>query len=529
MKKRVLIYMLSVLAFGLAACGDFLEEYSQNQRYAKNAQDLDELLRGECFMKGYNVSPNTQETMIVSGSGLSMNYPWLHVMDDDAEEFVVGGLPYNSTYPRNVLGNFYRWNSDLFLTLESLLYKDTDWEKFYKHIGVLNSIIYMAGDFRTKGEEDINLLNRVEGESRFLRAGYYFMLVNIYGMPYAKATASRDAGVPLKVSEFIEDKYFSRNSVEEVYSQIVEDLQRAAVCLEGVTPSSTLRAGEAAVNALLSRVYLYMEEYEACIKAADKVLAGVYSVMDLNTWVEGQNVVSWTSSETIFTQGGNSIVGTFLKESNDYAFGLYPYPSQALSFQVSENLLACYDEGDLRRVAFFKNALSAAIPDKYKTWMNGNTDKVGMDFLIRLPEVILNKAEALAILNRGDEAKAELEKLRSKRFAVAPAVSSTGEALIDFVRDERRRELCFEGHRWFDLRRYAVNSIRPLAGDFKILHRNHEYEAVSRTWYESGYYELKAYIEDRAAWIIPAPNYAIEFNKGELQNWIRPNRELIKN
>ncbi|MDE7074817.1 MAG: RagB/SusD family nutrient uptake outer membrane protein, partial [Odoribacter sp.] len=247
--------MLSVLALGLTACGDFLEEYSQNQRYAKTAQDLDELLRGECFMAGYSLTGNSQETMSPSESGLSMNYPWLHVMDDDAEEFVVGGLPYTSNYPRNVLGSFYRWNADLFLTLGNLQYKDSDWEKFYKHIGVLNSIIYMADDFRSK-EEDIELLNKVEGEARFLRAGYYFMLVNIYGMPYAKATASRDAGVPLKVTEFIEDKYFGRSSVEAVYQQIVEDLQRAAVCLEGVVPSSSLRAGETAVNALLSRVYL---------------------------------------------------------------------------------------------------------------------------------------------------------------------------------------------------------------------------------------------------------------------------------
>ena len=152
-----------------------------------------------------------------------------------------------------------------------------------------------------------------------------------------------------------------------------------------------------------------------------------------------------------------------------------------------------------------------------------------MDFLIRLPEVILNKAEALAMLNREGEAKTELEKLLSKRFAVAPSVTETGEALIDFIRDERRRELCFEGHRWFDLRRYAVNSIRPLPENFRIRHQNNDYEANSMTWYENGYYELNAYTQDHAAWIVPIPNYAIEFNRGELQNEIRPNRELIRN
>ncbi len=174
-------------------------------------------------------------------------------------------------------------------------------KKFYKNIGVLNSIIYMADEFRSK-EEDIELLNRVEGEVRFLRAGYYFLLVNIYGMPYCKATASKDAGVPLKIAEHVEDKYFSRSSVESVYSLIIADLQRAAGCLKGITPSSTLRVGETAANALLSRVYLYMENYEACIAAANEAMGGAYSVMDLNNWTSGQNVVSWTSPETIFTK-----------------------------------------------------------------------------------------------------------------------------------------------------------------------------------------------------------------------------------
>ena len=185
-------------------------------------------------MQTPNISSNTQETMGFS-SGLGMNYPWLHVMDDDAEEVVVGGLPSTSSYPRNVLGSFYHWAYDPFVTLENAQYRDNDWERFYKSIGVLNSIIYMADEFRSK-EEDLELLNRVEGEARFLRAGYYFLLVNIYGMPYNKVTASRDAGVPLKITEHIEDKYFSRSSVEAVYVQIVKDLERAVVCLKGITP-----------------------------------------------------------------------------------------------------------------------------------------------------------------------------------------------------------------------------------------------------------------------------------------------------
>ena len=73
------------------------------------------------FQSSYYVS--NQETMSYS-SGLSINYPWLHVMDDDAEEFVSGGLPYTDSYPRNVLGSFYHWGADPFLTLGNAQYRE---------------------------------------------------------------------------------------------------------------------------------------------------------------------------------------------------------------------------------------------------------------------------------------------------------------------------------------------------------------------------------------------------------------------
>ena len=111
-----------------------------------------------------------------------------------------------------------------------------------------------------------------------------------------------------------------------------------------------------------------------------------------------------------------------------------------------------------------------------------------------------------------------LKTLREKRikqeaFDESEINDLSGEALVRFIREERQRELCLEGHRWFDLRRYAVNSIHPLPDNFSIRHRNNAYEANSQTWYENGYYKLNAYTQDRAAWVIPIPNYAIEFNR----------------
>lgn len=526
MKKRVLLYLIVFLG-GFTSCGEFLEEYSQNQVYVRTAEDLNELLVGECFMLGNNISVSNQETMSSLGS---YNYPWLHVMDDDSEEFLLGELPLTASSPRNVLGPFHQWGSDPFSTLEKKQYKDNAWERFYSYIAVLNSIIYKVGDLRGK-EKDVELLDKVEGEAFFLRAGYYFLLVNIYGKPYNKETASKDAGVPLKITEVIEDKYFSRDPVGTVYAQIVTDLKRSAACLKNVNPVSPLRVGPVAANALLSRVYLYMEEYDLAIKAADEVLASAYGILDLNQRKAEENFLYKSSPELIFTQGGNSIPAIFL---NDSISAWQGNDKRASSFQVSDDLLECYEPTDLRKSIFFKFSTKAraTLPEKYKTWINRD-DKEGVDqdFIIRLPEVILNKAEALAMLKRDEDAKVELEKLRSKRFKVADLkpVTETGEALVNFIRDERRRELCFEGHRWFDLRRYAVNSIYPLSVDFSIKHTNYSYEANSQTWYADGYYELDSYGKDEAAWVVPIPNYAIEFNKGSLTNEIRSARDLKRN
>ena len=528
MKKKIWLYGFVVLFFGFSSCSDFLEEYSQNQVYATSAEDLNELLAGECFLPWMSyISIYSQVTM---SSVSSYNWPWLHVMDDDSEEFLVGELAVDQASPRNVFAPFHRWQSDPFTTIEDKQWRDEDWSHLYERIAVLNNIIYYANEFRDT-EEDLELLSQVEGEARFLRASYYFLLVNIYGKPYNKSTAYEDAGVPLKTSEVIEDIYFTRSSVGAVYEQIVRDLQDAAKCLEGVVPVSAIRVGSAAVNALLSRVYLYMEEYEKAIDAADMVLLANYSynVFHLNTWEAGQNVISSSSVETIFHQGGNSVPVVFLNDSTNSWNG---DDRRASSFQVSDDLLSCYESGDLRRTAFFRFSTKtrATLPDKYKTWrtVSNDPEQVGEDFLIRLPEVILNKAEALAMLNRDDEAKTELEKLRSKRFKAEDLqpVTETGEELVNFIRDERRRELCFEGHRWFDLRRYAVNSIYPLKSDFSIRHTNYTYDANSQSWYRNGYYELGSYQTDEAAWIVPIPNYAIEFNQGNLTNEVRPEREL---
>lgn len=94
--------------------------------------------------------------------------------------------------------------------------------------------------------------------------------------------------------------------------------------------------------------------------------------------------------------------------------------------------------------------------------------------MVRLSEAYLNYSEACVKLGKEALAVTKLAELRAKRYkagsaqAVVPAL--TGNQLLDFVHAERRRELCFEGHRWFDLRRYGVGFSRKWYENGQLLH-----------------------------------------------------------
>ncbi|HVK48754.1 MAG TPA: RagB/SusD family nutrient uptake outer membrane protein, partial [Pseudobacter sp.] len=94
----------------------------------------------------------------------------------------------------------------------------------------------------------------------------------------------------------------------------------------------------------------------------------------------------------------------------------------------------------------------------------------------------------------------------------------------NFIREERRRELCFEMLRWFDLRRYGVNDRFPSGKT--IRHTSYAYNSSGR--FIQGYFELKPYDQDKAAYVMPIPDTEIDFNNGAISNEPRPERPLIR-
>ena len=526
MKKEILyIGLLCGFLLGFSACGDFLEEHSQNMAYVKSVTDLDEILIGEGYWpSNVNMYLDTTYDDVITGWGqvtanMKTFFPYIHLMDDDVSEYLYGNGGGNSekNYPRLKAAHVHHWQSDPFLNAENVEIKDENWSTVWRRIAAMNSVIYQLDLVRKQGD-DPQICNRVEGEARFLRAQYYFFLANLYGRPYCKATATTDLCIPLKTSEDIYMDYFARATSSAVYGQMVEDLQRATVLLRGTEQTTKYRTNQTAAFILLSRVHLFMENYEAAIACADSALANrEYRLRDLNEYTGG-SAVYVNSPEVVFTHSQNMMA---VLHGPVYARGKY-----ASSFTSSDDLIRSFDGKDLRLKAFFMQR--SALGDGYRCVKTRLIDEGVSDILaIRIPEAYLNKAEAQALLGLDAEAINTVNELRSKRFATEnlSAITENGEALVNFIRDERRRELCYEGHRWFDLRRYAVNSVHPF--EKEIRHVSYAYTEGSNEVYSAGTYVLKPYSQDMAAYILPIPKYAIEYNEGLLTNEIRPEREMI--
>lgn len=521
--KTIILFSWIVLLLPLSSCNSFLEEYSQDLTYARTAKDLDEVLVGEGYMKIWDYS-----NLISLGTTEGPYFPWIHVMDDDITEFQTGSSTPGT--PSTELNAFYLWQSYPF-TVEGEEKEDTDWKRLYKHISTVNVLLSKTEEINDLPAE----IERIKGECHFLRGVYYFYLANLYAKPYVKASAASDAGIPLKTTEYIEDIYFSRNSLLETYGQITADLQMAARLLKNKKHTTIYRAGYDAAQAFLSRVYLYMGEYEQALRAADTVLQSKYELLDYNILrqqakpdeygnIEGVSVTYKDSPETIFSQGGNIFMYSYMAAimGNEY------------NYNVSESLLDMYRKEpgtDLRQgnwLGIFGDPYNTNI-QKAQKLVDPGDGMVSSECLIRLPEILLNKAEALAMLSRETEAMNLIEELRSKRINTENYVrleQRTGEQLIELIRDERRRELCFEGHRWFDLRRYAVNSKYPYSEP--IVHDHYYYDQTNYVRTYLGSCRLEKY-ESEPAYVIPIPKSVIEFNQGNIaDNPLRPQREMFK-
>ena len=132
------------------------------------------------------------------------------------------------------------------------------------------------------GKEDYEFLTELVLVLNHKIWQYHVLLANMYAAPYEKDKANNTPGVPLKLTSYMEDLKFKRTRLDTLYSSIIHDLKESAICLEKINEDQVFKANAHAANLLLSRVYLYMGEWEEALKSCEKVSNRLYHLEKLS-------------------------------------------------------------------------------------------------------------------------------------------------------------------------------------------------------------------------------------------------------
>jgi hypothetical protein len=299
------------------------------------------------------------------------------------------------------------------------------WSVIYDGINVSNNIITKVPTIDAMTEQE---KNTALAELYFIRGLNHFNLLNYFG------------AIPIKINPTVgvTNLDVPRNSVEEVYSQIINDLSFAAENLQ-VSGNKT-RASKFAAKALLARVYLYKKDYPQAIAFASDVIAnGNYSLLDNYSDVFAQDESAESIFEIFFSQ----------TERNRIAEYNFPHSLNGRrEVEPSENLLNTYETGDTRYEASIAFEGAEAYAKKYDDLSLGADNMI----VLRLADMYLIRAEAEANLPAPNitSVKDDINEIRT-RANLTPTSETSVTQLLKIIENERRIEFAFEGHRWFDL------------------------------------------------------------------------------
>jgi hypothetical protein len=402
-------------------------------------------------------------------------------------------------------GNGYRdvdRNSGRYTVPYDLNYTSTStpalWGTAYYVISQVNNVL---DNLEGKDDGDITQqdLDNLKSECLFLRALAHFDLVRTYAKQY---TVDKTAlGVPY-VFHTEAAAQPARDDVETVYTNLISDLTTAESLIAanytrpGVADAKSV-AGKLAIQALLSRVYLYKGEWQKAADYATTVInSGKYTL-----WTAAEYAAAYKED---VPQGGEVIFEVYGLKNNTYD-GYWDAITWETSSDkdgysdcaASNDLLSLYEAGDVRGNVFANNEANPN-PSTYWTLKYAGKDKgrpdVSNTIVLRLSEMYLNRAEALSrgASISGVTAMADINAIRKNRGATL----YDNPANVD-IQLERRLELAWEGHFWYDLARTQGS--------------------ITRTHY-SGFEPNRNVPADSKYWALPINQRELDVNENLVQN-----------
>lgn len=364
-----------------------------------------------------------------------------------------------------------------------------NWTGNYSTIFKTNLILDAVDNGILKGASTAQS-NLYKGEALFFRALSYFQLMQSYAYIPGNEVNNFKLGVPIITTptKVLSDVTLpARSTNVEVYNQIKADLTAGIAVLNNTGRPDKAYVSKAVAQALLSKVHLYLKEYDAVITTSTEVI-NTTTVNTKSTTIArtGTDLVNmWRTykdkSESLWqiAKNGPDNLGTGSLQS---WFSIYPRPLNSgstgnparVSFadlRVAPLLYDAFDNSDIRKTQLIEGPYTKLgqanlyFSNKY----SGTGAIAGLDDIVvmRTSEVLLNRAEAYA--RKGDAASTllaitDINIIRVRAGLTAlPAITGNAAVLAEVLL-QRRLELAFEGDRWFDLVRRGGNVTKQPGG-----------------------------------------------------------------
>lgn len=402
-----------ILIFFMTSCGkDFLEyKYDVSLTTPSKLSDYRGMLDNSLSL--FNVSGAYQFSQLGSDEFYLMTDQWRSI---------------NNVLERNA----YIFSDDVYGLIEN----SDDWNLNYQRIMVCNMVLdglKKIGLNETNQQE----AKEIEGTALFFRAFNYYQLAQVFCEPYLSSRAEQVLGLPLRLEADVTLKSY-RSSLAETYRLIVTDLKEATLLLPDVVPTK-LRPSSFAAKALLSRVFLLMDDYNSAFEYVDDVLSKKQDMMldfnSLNSSIRYPFTADYGQSnpEVIFFQTTSALLA-----------------HSRARMQIDNELYQLYEDDDLRKRVYFEPGTINNI--YYRGSLSGGAAVfVGLS----ISELLLVRAEIYARRQDITNTLEDINHLRKFRMSnyVKLIPTDVGEDPLSYVLDERRRELAFRALRWEDLRR----------------------------------------------------------------------------
>ena len=440
MKKLSII--LVVMLFMVSACEDFLTKNPHDQ--AATDQAIQTLSDAQVALNG--VYSGFKET-----SYYGRNFVAYADVQADIVQSVIG---YS-----NQLGEIYKWS---FLSDDGGITNAWDW--MYTVIVRASNVIDALPNIEGTPAE----LNQIEGEARLARAIAHFDLVKAYAKAYTQSNPATDLGVP--IIEHFEIAEPERNTIQEVYDFILAEAATAKTLMtdNGAADVASVFLTPVAAEAFMARVNLYMGNWGDAVTHATDVIDNTNYGLATDSAEYATMFLDDVGPEVIFR------VGLTKADYNTRYIGYNYYNSSQgapnSDYIPAQWILDAFGANDIRRDIVFRFNTTKFGWDWDLVWKYpGNplfyddpevTTNANMYKMFRMSEMYLIRAEANAELGNDLLAAQDYNDLRSNRIEGYIAETPSGAALKLAIWEERQRELCFEGHRLWDLKRKGLGFTR---------------------------------------------------------------------